>query len=304
MPFPPRERLRRPVPSPARAGVPVRSALVSTGMVRGLLVALVGSVLLSVLLGRTGPAEPSRWGWLEGVPAVLAAGTMVLLLVRRLPVQNGVACGLVLLLTSGMALAVAAHTHVPLGHFEFTEVLGWRFLGLVSWPVGFLWVAALLSSRQSAKVMLRPWRRRRHYGWLLLAVSMVLTLWLTAVVDPFGHGVKGWWVWRTRGEGLTWFGAPLALLPTAAVFGGGLLLCATPWLIPKRATGLPPELEPVAVWLVLMAWPALGCLLAGRIGPAVLGLGGILLVSGLAWSGQRAAVTPAAAPVDAPASAA
>jgi uncharacterized membrane protein len=303
MPFPARERSRSPVPTPVRGGVQNRSALISTGAVRGLLAALAAAVLLSVLLGPIGRVEPAPGGWLEGVPAVLAAGTVLVSLARRLPVQNAVACGLVLLLTSGMALAVAAHTRFPLGHFEFTGALGWRFLGLVSWPVGFLWVAVLLSSRQSAKVMLRPWRRRRHYGWLLLAVSVVLSVGLTAVVNPFGHRVKGWWMWRPPADSLTWYGAPLALLPAAAVLGGGLLLCATPWLIPKRSTGQPPELEPVAVWVVLATWPALGCLRAGLIGPAALGLGGAALVAGLAWWGQRATVTPAAAAADAPASA-
>jgi len=274
------------------------------GVMQGLLGLFLVLAAASTLANLAGLEPAPAGGWLEGLVGVFAVATLLASLARRLPLQNALACGLILFLTSAMVLAVAVHTRFPLGRLEFTEGVGPRLLGLVAWPVPFLWVALVLSSRQAGKVILRPWRRHRQYGWLLLGCAVLLALLLVAVLDPFGHQVKGWWTWHPRAGAPTWCGAPLALLPTSALLSAGLLLCATVWLIPKRPTGLTPDFEPVVVWLTLDAWLALGCLRSGWVLPAVVGLAGGAAVAWLAWHGKRAPIlTPPGAPAGAPVSA-
>lgn len=274
------------------------------GAVRGLLALFLLTALLSLAGTLAGGSLPAAWGWLEGLVGLLAAMTLLASLARRLPLQNALACGVVLGATSAMVLALAVHTRVPLGRLEFGGGLGPRFFGLVPWPIPFLCLATLLASRQSARLLLRPWRRHPRYGWLLLAVAVGLSVLLAAVLDPFGHRVKGWWTWPP-GNGLTtWSGAPWEMLPATAALAGGLLLCATAWLIPKRPTAHPLELDPALVWVTLAVWAGMGCLRGGLLLPALTGLGAAVAVAWLGWRGKQAgAVTPAAAPDGAPASA-
>lgn len=287
-----------PVPRGPRDATPwwtagTLPAGVATALVGVFLTVLAGSLAVTLAGVRPAPA----WGWVEGLVPVFASLALLASLAGRLPLQNALACGAMIGVTAGMVVAVAVHTRFPLGRFEFSDVSGPRLLGLVAWPVPFLWVALLLSSRQCGKLILRPWRRHRHYGWLLLGVSVVLVLLLTLVLEPFGQTVKGWWTWQLPAGTAGWQGAPVALLPAVAVLTALLLLGATMWLIPKRPTGLPPERTPAVIWLALDLWLTLGCLRAGLPLPAGLGLAAAAGVAWLAWRGHRAGtVTPAARP--------
>lgn len=230
---------------------------------------------------------PGAWQWVDGIYIALAAITVLTCLARRLPWQNVATLGLVIFLTSGMILAVAVQSGFPLGRLEFSADFGPRLLGFVAWPIPFLWVAVLLASRQCAKVVLRPWRRQKGYGWLLLGVSIGLAVLQALALEPWGHRVKGWWSWADVDRALSWFGAPLGVLVAAPLLIAALLVLATPWLLPKRPTGQAPPFEPVVVWLALEGWFGLGNLRAGLVVPGGIALVAVVAVGVLAWRGRQ-----------------
>lgn len=228
---------------------------------------------------------------------VLASVAVLAALATRLPLQNVLAAVLLVVLTAGMVMAVCAFSGTPLGRFEFTRELGPRLLDYVAWPVPFLWLAVVLSSRQTARVILRPWRRVKHYGWWLLGGALVLGLGLSLVLEPFGRDVLGWWKWPPAVAGhANWLGAPVFFPLAATLFLLGLLLIATPWLIAKRPTGLAPDYGPVFTWLALDAWATLGGLGARLWIPAAVGLVIGTAVAVLAWRGGRAVLSPTSSP--------
>lgn len=269
------------------------------------LIALGLAVIASAVGALAGLRLPAGWRWLEGLIPVLAATATLASLAARLPLQNVLACGLVLFFTSGMVMAVAAYTGTPLGRFEFDRNLGPRLFGFVAWPTPFLWLAVLLSARQSAKVILRPWRRIRSYGWLLLSVALGLSLVLAVPLEPFARLGLGWWKWPHPETGAGgWLGAPPALPLMVLLLATALLLFVTPWLITKRPTGQVADYGPVWVWLALDLWATLGNVGLGLWLPAGIGLAGGAAATVLAWRGGKAVVSSPAPPGVLPASAA
>lgn len=262
-------------------------------------------VVASGVIALAGWSWPTGWRWLEGLIPVLASGAVLAALAARLPLQNVLVCALLLLLTVSVVMALCAFSGMPLGRFEFTRELGVRLMDYVAWPVPFLWLAVILSARQSARVVLRPWRRVKNYGGWLLGVAWGLSLVLTLTLEPFGRQVLEWWQWPTTTTSQAhWLGAPLRFPVVAAVFNAALLLIATPWLIAKRPTGPEPDYGPVLTWLALNLWAVLGGVSAGLWVSTALGLvaGGGLAV--LAWQGGRARLSAPVQPGAASASSA
>ena len=246
-----------------------------------------------------GVRAPSVWSWPYALHMVVAALTILAALARRLPLQNVVACGLALSLTMGMALAlVASGLHdgagLPPGAVEpgtgsDTHNLGWQ-----AWPAPLLWTAVLLASRQTAKVLLQPWRRQKQYGWWLLGTATGLA-WLAVLVSgPFVDRVLWWWSWP-RG-GVSWYGVPPAWLAGVLVLIALFLLLASAWLIPKRPTGRAADFAPVWVWSGLVLWFALGDLRAGFWVAAGLGIAAAAMVTPLAWRAARMPISPSPGP--------
>ena len=260
-------------------------------------------VLASGTVALAGWQCPVGWRWLEGLIPVLASVAVLAALAARLPLQNVLACGLLVWLTAAMVMAVCAFTGSPLGRFEFTRALGGRLMDYVAWPVPFLWLAVVLSARQSTRVVLRPWRRVKNYGLWLLGVALVWSLALALTLEPFGRQVLGWWQWPVRSASHAhWLGAPGMFPAMTAVFMAALLLIASPWLITKRPSGVEPDYGPVLTWLALDLWAVLGGLSARLWTPAALGVvaGGAL--AALAWRGGRAVLSAPARPETASAS--
>jgi hypothetical protein len=157
-----------------------------------------------------------------------------------------------------------------------------------------LWTAVLLASRQTAKVLLQPWRRQKQYGWWLLGTATGLA-WLAVLVSgPFVDRVLWWWSWP-RG-GVSWYGVPPVWLAVVLVLIAVFLLLASAWLIPKRPTGRAADFAPVWVWSSLVLWFALGDLRAGFWVAAGLGIAAAAMVTPLAWRAARMPISPSPGP--------
>jgi len=128
-----------------------------------------------------------------------------------------------------------------------------------------VWVVAILNSRGVARLILRPWRKMKGYGFRLIGVTTALTVLFDLGFDPFASRVKQYWFWGPTKFPLTWHGAPLVNFFGWAVMTLLILAFVTPMLINKRPIRRrPPDFHPLGVWLG-------GVLLFGA-GSATLGL--------------------------------
>ena len=261
--------------------------------------AFLATTVVACGLALAGVRASSPWSWFFGFHLVIAVLTTLAALARRLPLQNVVACGLALVLTMGMALVVAGsglrgQPELASGVTETRTSLGIHDLGWLAWPAPFLWTAVLLASRQTAKVLLQPWRRQKVYGWWLLGAATGLA-WLAVVVSgPLVSPILGWWSWPKAGS--SWHGVPPWWLAGVPALIALFLLLAGAWLIPKRPTGRASDFEPVWGWGGLVLWLALGNLRSGFWTVALLGVVGVAVVTPLAWRTIQMPISPAAGP--------
>jgi uncharacterized membrane protein len=243
----------------------------------GLLVVMSGLAVVGVDL-------PPALSWLEGLTCLVTGVSAGVVLCRRLPVQNVVGGSLALLGLSTLWCALSARNGVPLGQVEYSTRLGLRLIGLVPLTLPFLWVGLLLTGRETARLMLRPLRRDRFYGYYLLLVSSVLLALVEVALEPYATQVVGWWAWP---EATLWQGLPWGTLVAWLLSAAFMLMMATPWLVPKRPIPTTPTLHSPAIWLGLAVWFTLGDLRHELWGPGLIALAGIVVVAVLTWQGYQ-----------------
>jgi uncharacterized membrane protein len=213
---------------------------------------------------------------------VLAAGASVATLARQLPLQSVLFAALIAALIGGAAHGLSARTGLPFGPISFNETSGPKLFDCVPWTVPLIWVVAIFNSRGTARLALRPWRKMKNYGFLLMAVTAVLTIAFDFALEPFAR-VKHLWLWQPTKMTVTWFGAsPLSFLGWTFVT---LIILAfiMPYLIRKQpGSSSSPVFAPWALWLGAMVlfgvnaaqtalWPALAVDVIFAIAVAVLG---------------------------------
>jgi uncharacterized membrane protein len=216
--------------------------------------------------------------WPMAVLIVTTTFATMVAYTRRLPLQNVVLAAGVIGLMGGAVHAVGAATAIPFGPFSYTDSAGPRIFGTLAWPIPFVWIIVILNSRDVARLVLRPWRKLRSYGFWLMGITVSLAVLFDLALEPFAASVKHYWLWHPTRLPLTWGGAPvtnfLGWLVTALL----TLAFATPALIDKRqqrSANRPPNYHPLVVWLLAVAllgvgaathqlWPAvIYCIAAG-----------------------------------------
>lgn len=232
------------------------------GAVHGLASGFAVASFLLVLLMLVVPLRlPGKPGWPEAVLVLTATLATLVSQTRRLPLQNVILAAAVIAFGGGVVHAVGAATAIPFGPFSYTDSAGRRFFNTLAWPMPLVWVVAVLNSRGVARLMLRPWRKLRTYGFWLIGITVALTVLFDAALEPFAVFVKRYWLWHPTRLPLTWGGAPvtnfLGWLVTALL----ILAFATPALIDKRqqhSANRSPDYHPLVVWLLLVSLFAVG----------------------------------------------
>jgi uncharacterized membrane protein len=214
------------------------------------------AVLLGLLICRIGPGLAS---WAEAVFLLLATATILLALARVLPAQNVLWAAAMIAAISGVVEGISVKTGIPFGARLYTGDLGWELLGVLPWPVPLIWVAAILSSRGVARLILRPWRKMASYGFRVIGLTSLLTLVFDFNLEPFASTANAWWIWTAPGAIPVWYHDPwsnsLGWTATTLIILG----FTTPWLINKsQARRAPPDYHPLVVWLALLLVPATG----------------------------------------------
>jgi uncharacterized membrane protein len=219
---------------------------------------------------------------------VATAGTMAALW-RRLPLQNVLmATGGIVLIGGGFS-ALGAKYGLPFGPFVFGSGSGPLLFKTLAWAMPLIWVVIVLNSRGMARLMLRPWRKNKSYGYRVIGLSAVLVLLFDLALEPFAFHVKHLWLWEPMKLPLTWQGAPIICFVAWGLITLLILLFITPALIvkkPRSKSG--PELHPLCLWLGAVALYAIGCAAVGIwaavIVDAVIGIGAaIFAIRGAMW---------------------
>jgi uncharacterized membrane protein len=233
---------------------------------------------------------PGKPGWPEALLVLTTATATLASLARILPGQKVMLVAVIIGLLGGLAHGMGATTAFPFGPFVYSETAGPKFFNTLAWPLPVIWIIAILNSRGVAKLILRPWRKLKNYGFWLMGVTALLVMLFDLALEPFAAHVNHFWRWLPTKFPFAWYGASLVnclgWLLTALL----ILAFTTPALTqkPARSKKNPVDYHPLAVWLLTLAlfaasalqnrlWPAAAlCVLTGS-------MAAILAVRGARW---------------------
>jgi uncharacterized membrane protein len=232
---------------------------------------------------------PGNPCWPDAVLLLLAVAGTIAALARHLPLQNVLYAAFFIGLAGGATDWLDLKTGIPFGAFTPGQNTGLKLFHALPWAMPLVWVLAILNSRGVARLVLRPWRKTRAYGFWLIGVTTALTVLFDLAFDPFASRVRQYWFWEPTKFPLAWQGAPLVNFFGWAVVTLLILAFVTPMLINKNPVHRrPPDFHPLGIWLggillfgagsaTLGLWPAV--LLDGIIGVVV----AVFAVRGARW---------------------
>ena len=226
---------------------------------------------------------------LDAALVLTAACSTLASLLRRLPLQNVLTVAFGVAAIGGGLAALGARTGLPFGPFVFGPGIGPVYYKSLSWVMPLIWVVVILNSRGVARLILRPWRKNKTYGYKVIGLTALLVLLFAVAFDPFASHVKHSWVWMPSALKLTWQGAPLTNFLTWAAVTLLILVVVTPWLVvkqPRQKRGA--DFYPFCVWLGGLVIFTTGCGVNGIWPPvfanAVIGIGvTIFAIRGAMW---------------------
>jgi uncharacterized membrane protein len=188
--------------------------------------------------------------WPEALLLLLATISTLAALARQLPSQNVFLAAFIIAAIGGAAHLIGAKSGIPFGSFLFGSEIGQKLFNTLPWTMPLLWVVAVLNSRGVARLVLRPWRKTRTYGFWLIGLTALFTMLFDCALEPFAAHAKHYWIWTTSGYSLTPSGAPLANSVDWFIVTLLMLAFATPVLINKQLSKRSaPDFHPLAVWL-------------------------------------------------------
>jgi uncharacterized membrane protein len=258
---------------------------------RGAYLALLltwGGCYLWVFIGFLTGA-PGEKHWLNAVLLILSCLTAMANLGRQLPLQNVLGAACVIGGMGAVVHGINAMSGIPLGPGVYSLDIGRPVFDFVPWPMPFIWVLFLVSSRGTARLMLRPWRFHHSYGFWLLGVTLGLALLLEHGMEIFASRVFNYWHWEPTKIPVDWFGIPLVSFFGWGIAGLLILVFATPFLISKKP-GPParPDFVPLLLWTSASVLFIAGALHAGTVAAAIVQLSGTVLTAVFALAGSRA----------------
>ena len=221
--------------------------------------------------------------WPEGLLLVLAAATTLASLTRQLPAQNMMLAASIIVVVGGAAHTLGALTGIPFGPYSYTQKIGQKLFEPLPWAMPVLWLVVILNARGVARLVLRPWRRARNYGFYVLGLSVALVVLFDLSLEPFATQVKEYWTWHVTKLHLDWYSAPYVNFLGWGLTAGLILAFAIPALINKFPGKFPPDYQPLAVWVLVNSflatglalhqlWPAFWLTAAGTLVTGVLAM--------------------------------
>jgi uncharacterized membrane protein len=266
------------------AASPIDAAEQAKNFCHWTLTGVLGLVFLAEMFWAPHPAG------LDVALLVLAVLVSITTLSRQMPLQNALLgvciAGVIGSLAHGLS---ALHSvAIPFGPIFFHDTFGPKILDFVPWPIPLIWVVALFNSRGTARVILRPWRKLKSYGYWLIGLTAVLAMAFDFALEPFAVDANHFWSWQLTKIPLAWYGAsPLNFLSWLVV-ALLILAFATPALIKKKPGSRSPlDLNPLALWLGAILFFAVGCAKAAVWPAVILDSAMLVVVVGFAIPGAR-----------------
>jgi uncharacterized membrane protein len=210
-------------------------------------------------------AVKSDSNWPEAVLLLIATISTLTALTRQLPGQNVLLAAFIIALIGSVAHTIGVKSGIPFGPFMFGVEAGQKIFNTLPWIMPLLWIVVVLNSRGVARLVLRPWRKMRTYGFWLIGMTALFTMLFDCALEPFAGHIKHYWIWMTTGFSLTPHGAPISNSMGWFIVPLLILAFATPVLINKQLSKRSaPDFHPLAVWL--------GGILLFAVGAAMNGL--------------------------------
>ncbi|MEJ0088919.1 MAG: carotenoid biosynthesis protein [Limisphaerales bacterium] len=232
---------------------------------------LLAAAFVSAFVG-VGIKSDSNWP--EALLLLVATFSTLAALARQLPVQNVLLAAFIIALIGSALHVLGVKSGIPFGPFIFGPEIGERLFNMLPWATPLLWIVVVLNSRGVARLVLRPWRKMRTYGFWLIGMTALFTMLFDCALEPFAAHVKHYWIWTTTGYLLTPQGVPIS--NSIAWFMVTVLMLAfvTPALINKQLSKRSaPDFHPLAIWL--------GSILLFSISAATNGLWPAVIVNGI-----------------------
>lgn len=227
--------------------------------------------------------------WPVALLLLLAAAGTLVMLTRQLPAQNVLLAAFVIAFIGGLAHGIGSQSGLPFGPLMFAPDGGLKLFGVLPWALPLLWVVAVLNSRGVARLILRPWRKIRAYGFWLIGLTALLAMLFDCALEPFAAHAKHYWIWTTTGYSLTPQGAPASNAVGWFVVTLLILAFVTPAMINKQLSKRSaPDFHPLAVWLgavLLFAAGAAahGCWLATALDAVICIIIAVFAIRGAKW---------------------
>lgn len=193
-------------------------------------------------------------GTVDAAALLLLTATTLAATALQLPWQNVLLAAFGIAVIGGGAHALGVKTALPFGPFIFGQNAGDKMFDTLPWMLPFLWIVVVLNARGVARLILRPWRKAKSYGYRLVGLTAALVAVFDFAFDPFATRSRHFWIWTTTKLPLTWQGAPLVNFLAWGAVAALMLGFTTPALIrkqPGQKSG--PDYHPLVVWLGGMA---------------------------------------------------
>jgi hypothetical protein len=223
--------------------------------------------MLNALLGVACLVElcaPNWLSWIDAAVIVLAAAVSITALNRQLPLQNILPAALITAAIGGLAHAFSARTSIPLGPVVFNSSAGGKLFNILPWTVPLIWVTAIFTARGVGRLILRPWRKVKIYGYWLIALTAVLAVAFAVALEPFAWHVKHLWLWQPTKLAVNWHGASLLNFLGWGCVTLFVMFFITPFLIRKQpGSSSAPDYHPLCLWLSALLVFAVGSATAG-----------------------------------------
>jgi uncharacterized membrane protein len=227
--------------------------------------------------------------WPDGVLIVLTAATTVASLTRQLPAQNVMLASTIIVFIAGAVQTIGTLSGIPFGPYHFTKRIGQVLFEPLPWAAPLVWLIAILNARGTSRLILRPWRKTRNYGFWLMGLTALLVVLFDVGLEPFATEVKHYWEWGPSHAGVYWYRTPWVNFVGWAATVVVILAFVTPSLINKRpekkAAKHPPDYHPLIVWVLINflfatgavsqhLWAAAGVMLATTTSAAIFAIKG------------------------------
>src|ERR1017187_1664404 len=139
----------------------------------------------------SGTLLPRKAGNLEALLLLSATACTLTSLARRLPGQNVLLAAAIIAVIGGAVHTLGVFASIPFGPFIYTASAGLQMFNALPWTIPLLWVVVILNSRGVARLIMRPWRKMRAYGFWVIGLTAVLSLLFDLGLEPFATRCPG-----------------------------------------------------------------------------------------------------------------